>query len=293
MYLCSTPWASSKELLEDYMLQTPKLDGIWNDIEGSDEISGSDYAVVFDSDPFSESIAFPPGKKIYMSREALDAKSIKGFPQSEFIHFSFWNGTGYNPVKWAYPNSPVAGTGYSGLGLNYQEVLELRPSPKKKLIASTLSAKKMTRGHRLRLRFAKKFMKALPELDVFGQAPFANKALIDNSKAKTLSDYAFQLTFDNQCHLQDFIGTQFTDSLLLWSKPLFWGSKDVFKYYPPGSFTWFDVEKPKLEIPRLIEIITHENYADSLPFIAEAREKILNTYNFWPTLQKIIDARRD
>lgn len=288
VYLCSTPWATSKQLLEDYSWQTPFATGKWGDLKGTDDPTIADIAVVFDSDPNGEALRFPAGKRIYMSREALDPISIREYPSDEYVHFSFWDGSGYLPVKWSYASSAMAGTGYTGLELSYDELLSMEPPVKTKKLACTLSRKRITRGHRHRLRFTKKMMNASSQLDVYGDAPFANMTLISNSKVRSLLPYSFQLTFDNQSHLSDFIGTQFTDSLLLWSKPLFWGSRDVFKYYPADSFTWFDIDKPKSEIPKLIELINSDDYQASLPAIAEARDKILRDYNFWPTLERVL-----
>ena len=271
-------------------MQTPSQDGVWHEVRATDDISIADYAVIFDSDPYSEAALLPPARKIYISREALDSRSIRRYSAKKYKHFSFWNGTGYLPVKWVYTDNSQTGTGYSGIELNYGELSELKVPPKTKLICSTLSSKTLTRGHRVRLNFTKKFMAAFDQLDVFGSAPFANSSLIDNSKTKTLLPYAFQLAFDNQCHLNNFVGTQFTDSLLLWSKPIFWGSRDVFKFYPKNSFLWFDAEKPKSEIPRIVEEICFERYSDSLNAIEEARDNVLNTYNFWPTLEQILDS---
>jgi len=271
-------------------MQTPLQDGVWHELRATEDISIAEFAVIFDSDPYNEAASFPADRKIYMSREALDSKSIKRHSVREYRHFSFWNGTGYLPVKWSYTDLSPTGAGYSGIELNYLELSELRVPPKTKLICSTLSSKTLTRGHRIRLKFTKKFMAEYPELDVYGSAPFANSSLLDNSKTKTLMPYAFQLAFDNQCHLNDFVGTQFTDSLLLWSKPIFWGSRDVFKFYPRNSFLWFDADKPKREIPRILEELCFERYVDSLSAIEEARDRVLNTYNLWPTLENILDA---
>jgi hypothetical protein len=290
VYLCSTEWASSEELLTDYKLQTPRLDGKWGSVQGTTDPSVATFAVVFDSDPGNESDGFPPGKKIYMSREARDSKSIRRYPSSEYLHFSFFNGSGYLPVKWSYASSAMAGTGYAGLELSYSDLASMEKPEKTRLLACTLSGKRQTAGHRKRLRFTRMFMKLSRELHVYGSAPFANRTLLDNSKVRSLLPYAFQLTFDNQSHLGDFVGTQFTDSLLLWSKPLFWGSKDVYKYYPRESFIWFDVGRPKYEIPRLLDLTTSENYEAAVPFIAEARDSILNKYNFWPTLERILQV---
>lgn len=270
-------------------MQTPLQNGVWHEVRATDDISIAEYAVIFDSDPYNEAASFPAARKIYISREALDSRSIKRYSAREYKHFSFWNGSGYLPVKWSYTDPTQTGAGYSGIELNYRELMELRVPPKTKLICSTLSSKTITRGHRIRLKFTKKFMADYAELDVYGSAPFANSSLIGNSKVKTLLPYAFQLAFDNQCHLKDFVGTQFTDSLLLWSKPIFWGSRDVFKFYPKNSFLWFDAEKPKREIPRIVEQLCFEGYIDSLSAIEEARDLVLNTYNFWPTLGQILD----
>jgi hypothetical protein len=60
------------------------------------------------------------------------------------------------------------------------------------------------------------------------------------------------------------------------------------KYFPEGSFIQFDARKDT-EIDRIMEIISNDDYDKRLPALTEARNLILNKFNFWPTIKSVID----
>ena len=131
-------------------------------------------------------------------------------------------------------------------------------------------------------------MKRFP-LDVYGSFKYSNKDLIMNSKFQTLLKYKYCLGFDNQDSINDFIGTQFTDAVLSWTVPIFWCGTDLSRYYPEGSFIQFDARDSD-EIDRIQEIVNEDDFDARLPYLQEARNLILNKYNLWPTLEKIIEG---
>ena len=144
----------------------------------------------------------------------------------------------------------------------------------------------MNEGHEIRKRFAEKFMKKHP-LDLYGSVSFRNSDIPNNDKILALKDYKYCLGFDNQDFIKDFFGTQLSDTLLAWTVPIFWCGTDLSRYLPEGSFIQFNAREES-EIDRIIDIIKNDDYDARLPKIKEARDMILNQYNFWPTIRKVI-----
>jgi hypothetical protein len=76
---------------------------------------------------------------------------------------------------------------------------------------------------------------------------------------------------------------------LSWTVPIFWCGQELTKYFPEGSFIQFDLRKGDSEIERLIDIIENDDFEKRIPLLKEARENVLNKYNFWPTIKNVID----
>lgn len=288
-YFAPTPWAHSKDVLEDYRFQTPNNSGIWEDIQATTNIDEAEFLVIQD-ECRDEGVLrkFGPKKRLYFNREALSTHLKNQYPSSEYNRFSFWDGTGYLPTRWWYgTNVSASAQGYGGITLTYDDLIKENPYKKTKELCCILSDKTMNEGHQLRKDFTKKFLNKY-SFDLYGSVSFKNSEIPNNDKIKALKDYKYCLGFDNQDFINDFFGTQFTDSILSWTVPIFWCGTDLRKYFPEGSFIQFDARK-ETEIDRIIDVISNDDYSKRLPALTEARNLILNKFNFWPTIKSVID----
>lgn len=286
IFFAPTPWASAKKVLEDYRFQTPGNLGNWQRIEAVNSPKDANYLIIQDECIEPALLAmFPPGRRLYFNREALTPDVINDYPIDKYVRFSFWDGSGYLPLRWVYRSESQVG--YTGIDYDYDSLCSLKPVLKSKKICSILSNKKFTNGHALRIKFLKKFAQIIP-IDIYGSVSLSNSTLIDNQKSSTLSQYKYCLGFDNQDSIRDFIGTQCTDAMLMWTVPIFWCGTELGKYFPKGSFIQFNARDSK-EINRIREILENDDYDMRVAALAEARELLLNKYNFWPTILKVIE----
>ena len=279
IYFAPTPWASSNDVFNDYRFQTPNNEGVWEDVVAVKNWEDAEFLIIQDDCPDRALMnKFEPKKRLYFNREALSTNILESHPSEEYNRFSFWDGSGYLPIRWWY-GSNVAGSsqGYGGITLTYDELMATEPYKKTKV---------MNEGHEIRKRFAEKFMKKHP-LDLYGSVSFKNSDIPNNDKILALKDYKYCLGFDNQDFIKDFFGTQLSDTLLAWTVPIFWCGTDLSRYLPEGSFIQFNAREES-EIDRIIDIIKNDDYDARLPKIKEARDMILNQYNFWPTIRKVI-----
>jgi hypothetical protein len=226
---------------------------------------------------------FEPKKRLYFSREALSTHLKNQYPSSEFNRFSYWDGTGYLPLRWWYGSNWSSG----GVNQDYDSLMNLELPEKTKSLCCVLSDKEMTEGHRLRKKFTQNFIGKY-NFDLYGSVGFRNSEIANNDKFSVLKQYKYCLGFDNQDFIKDFFGTQCTDTLLAWTVPIFWCGQDLAKYLPEGSFIQFNARDLN-EIDRIIDIIENDDYESRIPAIKEAREYLLNKHNFFPTIKKLID----
>lgn len=283
-YFAPTPWSSSEQVYNDYRFQTPSNLGIWEDIEATTNLDEAEFLVIqdecYDSNVLSR---FEPQKRLYFNREALSTHLKNQYPSSEFNRFSYWDGTGYLPLRWWYGSNWSSG----GVNQDYDSLMNLELPEKTKSLCCVLSDKEMTEGHRLRKKFTQNFIGKY-NFDLYGSVGFRNSEIPNNDKFSVLKQYKYCLGFDNQDFIKDFFGTQCTDTLLAWTVPIFWCGQDLSKYLPEGSFIQFNARDLN-EIDRIIDIIENDDYESRIPAIKESREYLLNKHNFFPTIKKLID----
>ena len=290
IYFAPTSWASSDQIADDYVFQTPGNSGTWGSISLSKDVMDSDYLIVQDDCHDKQLLgSFDRDHKIYLSREALTPRLHSHYPALDYRRFTFWDSSGYLVTKWVYGSGSANEAGrYSGLGKTYDELSEDMQGPKKTMeLATVLSNKSFTKGHRIRKRFAKKLSKST-KIDIYGSVGFANAEIKGLTKYEVLSQYRHTLGFDNQDTIPNFFGTQFTDAVLSMSVPIFWCGTDLSLFFPADSFIQIDA-KDYTWIPRIVESLGEANYSKRQDSLLEAKRLILNKYNMWPTLETLIN----
>ena len=278
-----------EQMISDYVKQTPGESGSWNNIVAVTNPKDADYLIIQDNCDRSLFSHFEKEKRLYFVREALDSTSVNEY--SDTKRYSYRDDVHDNCflwVKWHYINMPC------GVNKTYDELIaeDTNPYDKSKLLSCIQSNKTMTEGHRLRYNFLVDFMNNNSDLlDLYGSINFKNKELKNDDKFYALSNYKYCLAFDNQDKFKNLFATQFTDSILYWTVPIYWGGADLDRFFPKESFIQIDIRKPN-EMERVIDIIQNDDYKSRLPAIKEARELILNKYNMWPMLDEIINTGR-
>jgi hypothetical protein len=186
-----------------------------------------------------------------------------------------------------------------GISTSYDELCDYRASKKGQMLC-VQSNKRILPGHRLRIEFLRKFCQRSPEsFDLCGGIisdeefrEFSNlKHLVANNKFLTSAPYKYCLAFDNGAY-PNYFGTQFTDALLSWCIPVYWGAPNIGDFFPEDSYISFDVTNPD-EIERIVEIISDpDDYSRRLPSLEIARNLVLNKYNIWDTIDEVVTTGR-
>jgi len=289
IYFAPTEWSTNANFTEDTRYQAPKNLLQWSNIKAVTNLEEADYLVIQDTCPPSILNKFPLSHRLYFSREALTPNIIKSYPPNKVTRCSFWDDSGHLWTRWWYQSTKgISQQGYGGIDKTYDELVKEKAIPKSKILTCILSNKTMCEGHKLRRNFTQQFLTKYPSLDLYGSVSFSNKKIPQNLKHLALDDYKFCLGFDNQDNINNFFGTQFTDSLLRWCVPIFWCGTDLNNHFPSKAFIQFDARNPN-EIDRIIDIINNDDYSERLDDLAEARDLILHKYNMWPTIKEVID----
>jgi len=283
---------SPARMLADYLHQSPHNSGAWGGIEATLSPNEADYLIIQDECEKNLYEQFSPSHRLYFSREALAPQYIDYYSPTQVKRCSFWDGSSILWTKWWYPNKSAG-----GINKTYDELTQEEENPyfKNKLLSSIQSAKRTTWGHALRYNFLENFMREHGDLlDLYGfddkycaGMPFRNKELKNNDKFHALSQYKYCFAFDNQDTIKNFFGTQFTDAILYWTVPIYWGGADLQRFFPPGSYIQIDLKD--LNTPeQVVNFLKEDDYSARVESLKEARDLILNKYNLWPLIEDII-----
>ena len=280
-------WGDSAETIYDTMRQqTPGQTGKWGSLEATLDISEADVYLIQD---YTDAAIPDHSKVCYFAREVPGAGRVDFIPGVQ--RYSWIDSTSYLYTKWVYPQDSIG-----GVRLTYDFLQGEECPEKKKSLICIQSDKQFLVGHKKRIKFLKSFASQYPyEIDLSGKARQllgfkggGEDYVVD--KYATLKEYKYCMAFDNGQY-KNYFGTQFTDAILAWTVPVYWGSPNIDEFFPEDSYISFDASN-LTEVHRLASLLKYDDYERRLPALKEARDLILNKYNIWPTVHEAVSTNR-
>lgn len=196
---------------------------------------------------------------------------------------------------WALPHpdrifSQPALHWFYGVGRNqvlrYDELAAM-PAPEKTAdISMVWSGKKgWFTQHSKRHAFMQRVRAEIPGVEVYGRGV---KELDD--KAEALNAYRYHIAIEN--HVGPHHWTEkLADPLLALALPFYSGCPNVSEYFPAESVIPIDIDDASGALDVIRRAIENREYEKRLPFILEARRKVLEEYNLFAVLAREIDKR--
>lgn len=185
-----------------------------------------------------------------------------------------------------HPNALRSQTGNRWLyKKSYNDILNSKPYNKTKFISTICSNKQDGHTiHKLRFEITEKLQKKFPELERYGRG----YNWIEN-KPDAIDPFMFHIVIENQ-HAKDVWTEKIADTFLGYSVPIYFGSTNIFDYFPKESLIAIDI----YNVDQTIEIIENilrnpkEEYQKRLPFLIEARKKVIKEYNLLEMINKLV-----
>ena len=147
------------------------------------------------------------------------------------------------------------------------------PVPEKEKAISCIASKlQQFKGHRLRLDFINTLKKEIPSIDFFGKG---SNYIPD--KMDGLLPYRYSIAIENTAAPYYFT-EKITDCFLAYTIPLYYGCKNIGKYFPEKSFILVDIEEPAKAIEKIRQIMENDDWQQRVTALQEARELVLNKY---------------
>ena len=166
-----------------------------------------------------------------------------------------------------------------------------------KTLSAIVSNKNYGDGYILRKKFIIELAKKEPNIcDIYGagwknELGISYKGELDcyhqkNNQGETkydaLIDYTYSVCIEN-CSIPNYFSEKFTDAILCWTIPIYWGCTNLSDYFPDKCYYNIDIEDPNIT-EKIKEIINEPITDENIKALKYARSLILNKYNIWSTI---------
>jgi hypothetical protein len=166
----------------------------------------------------------------------------------------------------------------------YDELKKIKIVKKEKLISVIISNKSITIGHRKRINFVKRLKEEFGDnIDIFG---YDYKRLED--KWDAIYPYKYHIVLENSS-LNDYWTEKLSDAFLGESYPVYYGCKNIFKYFSKKSLTTININMPNTAIKTIKKIINENTYDKFTENIQRSKILILDKYQLFPMIHDYIN----
>jgi hypothetical protein len=178
--------------------------------------------------------------------------------------------------------------GYSiddGTYTTYNELKQEEPHKSLMISAMCSSRSGNVTLHSRRVDFIKRIQQDVPELEVYGHGvrPI-------NDKAEALRPYRFHIVIEN--HLADHhITEKLPDALLGYCLTFYHGAPNADEYFPEESFIPIDINDYSKSLDIIRSHLSNKEYLDRLPYIREARRRVLEEHNLFSIINQEINRQ--
>lgn len=185
---------------------------------------------------------------------------------------------GQSGLRWFY-----------GIGRDHlrtaDEIIEAPPLAKTRGASIVCSTKAHGHTlHRQRYEFSMALARAMPELDHYGRGVRP----IDD-KAEALDAYRYHVAIENHIAPHHW-SEKLADAFLGCTLPFYCGAPDAGNYFPPESFIAIDLASPERVAARIRQAIADDEYEKRLPYILEARRRVIEDYNMMALIARHVEA---
>lgn len=270
----------------DIMRQTPSHSCEWNGIKFTEEkIKECDVLVVLNRPHEKINCKVRKGGVWLFSQESpipIYNWHLEGFPYFDKV-YTFWNDISFPETEILHDQTALPWH----IGKSYDELKKLKPGGLKKdkvsWVTSNASSKE---GHKLRMSFLDYLKNQDFDFDLYGRG-FQS---IDD-KFDGIFPYKYSLAIENySCN--DYWTEKLADCFLSWTLPFYYGCKNVLDYFPKDSIVFINPENTEEALATIKKCIENNEWEKRLKAIEEARNLILDKYQFFPSIVEKINKMK-
>jgi hypothetical protein len=306
-----TTWnESDEEFFRDIKRQTPAESGRWENIVGGCDKNEADYHIVFNnmrsdinsSDTLLYSAEPPSVVSMYKNWDKYSTR--KKFPiKSYYKPQRWWVKKNYDQLNQTKPPNKTRDLSWittdkgKDVGSIHRAFCHIGRNAKIKERSRRYLLQKVPfistgplDGHILRMNFYDQLASEYPNLlDLYGRGNFVGrhyKGEIDD-KWSALEEYRYSICIENY-RGKNYFSEKISDALLAWCMPIYWGCTNLSDFLPEDSYIYVDIESK--DAPEKIKsIVKSKKREKNISAIADARQRILDQYQIWPTVSQHIN----
>tara|TARA_Y100000389_G_scaffold189574_1_gene213484 strand:+ start:386 stop:1345 length:960 start_codon:yes stop_codon:yes gene_type:complete len=303
-FCCSWDPNTIHFLTDKYLPLTPKSSGIWKNIIAIDNIYNADWVVIIDdihSTQLNDILQFDKNKIICIPREPN--KTNIGY-----LNYNF-------KYKFVYENFFHCWSSIMCIKKTYDDLINMKNLSEKTKLCSSITSKFGYNSnigiYKNRVNFIKKLSEQksfLDKIDIFGyswtekelgkmyKGTFGgfnigtcekiDKLIPNTSKWDGLKHYSYSIAIENCCK-ENYFSEKFTDCILAYTIPIYYGCPNINKYFSKDCYYWLDINSPNCfnELENILNTPITDKQINAMKI---ARDKILNKYNVWNIVNNII-----
>lgn len=266
----------------DLFRQTPALCGKWENVKfTTDPIQDCDFLVVLNRPSKRIKINCPKGNKwLFIQEPPVDTyqwlnKSYKYFDRV----YTF----GEDKLVPQQRSLQTALPWH--VNKTYDELTALtvnRISNKQNRISWVTSNSLTKPGHALRMSFKDFLISQNIDFDLLGRGFTPIEDKFDG-----IYPYKYSLAIENHA-TNDYWTEKISDCFLSWTMPIYYGCKNIADYFPEKSMIIIDPRKPEEAKKKIESAIKNNLWEKNIKYISEARDLVLNKYQFFPWVSELI-----
>lgn len=256
------------EWLRRYAMQSDERFVYWDDFAFTvDRLPECDAVLIFNNPSERiETCCYPENIIAFMMEPGVYAENpwmFSGLQQYASV---------YSPLNKS-PNT-ILSHGYLGWHVlsDWVGLSALTVPCKEKNMSCIASKLQQFKGHRLRFSFINMLKKQIPAIDFFGKGSNYIKDKMDG-----LLSYRYSIAIENTTAPYYFT-EKITDCFLAYTIPVYYGCKNIGKFFPEKSFIQVDIQEPLKAIEKVKQVMEYDDWHVRLPALEEARELVLNKY---------------
>ena len=302
-FCCS--WDNNTEhfLKHKYLPLTEHSKGIWKNIQAVTDIKKADWVVIIDDihpSLYNDIKQFNKNKIICIPREP--SKKYYNYLQLQ-CKYGF-----------TYKNLFHCWSSIMCIKKTYDELKLVNHSPIKNKLCSTITSGFNPGGglYKTRIDFIKNLSthkEFLNKVDIYGYnwtekelgemfkgtfggfniptSSVVDKLLPNTTKWNGLEHYSYSIAIENCC-MDNYFSEKFTDCILAWTIPIYYGCPNISSYFPKDCYYWLDITSPTC-FEELDTILRTPITNKQIKSLEVARELILNKYHVWSVVHDIIN----
>jgi len=256
----------------------------WDDIEVTYEDEDVDYYAIVNY-PRDGETKFRPDRTIVFQME----------PRSTTEQWGPWSSPDPRKFLQVRTHSSYRNNLEWHLGLTYHE-LTTQPIPKTAQLSSVTSGEARLPGQRLRVAFLKYLEEHGTPIDIYGRdnphglvGYLCSLPVLD--KRQGILPYRYTFAAENSSE-PNYFTEKLTDAILGEALCFYWGCPNVEEYLDPDAFVRLDLEDFEASRRRIERAMEDDEWTARLGVIRTEKRRILDEYQFFPTLARIVHGHR-